>query len=311
MRVLSIVVVLVALLIAIPLSSSYFAPKTHSISGKCAIVTGSSGGIGVTIADELAKQKVSKIILAARSLNKLEAVAASLRVKHPSITIVPVQTDVSDDGSRKNLLARADEVFGSECARILVNNAGVLGWKYFADVTDKDIETVLDINLKGLIHLTRLFMPQMIERDAGHVVNIASIAGKVGSPLQHLYTASKHGVVGFTKSLRSELRFIGSSVTMHVICPGFITDAGMATEFVSVDGFDEVMKITGTSTPQDSADAVVAAIEYNTPDMIVNASPLRWLVVAMEVAPKLMESLPQPECIKTFFSAFGANAKRT
>lgn len=299
-------VVLVAALIAAPFGASYFAPQKHSLAGKCAVLTGASAGIGVTIANELALQKVSKIVIAARSEAKLNAVAASLAVEHTDVDVLAVRTDVADSESRKNLLAKVDEFFGDDCTRILVNNAGVLGWKRFEDATESDIDTVLNVNLNGLIQLTRLFYPGMLKQNAGHVVNIASVAGKIGGAMQHSYTASKHGVVGFTKSMRGEVQMQGSAVTLHSICPGFVTGVGMAADVMAgLPGYKETVEMAGSSTPQDSADAVVLAIEYDIPEIIVNSIPMRWLFTLNEAMPRFIEWLPEPDTSVTFFNAIG------
>lgn len=300
----NILVVALAVLFALPALKMYSTGKQHSLEGKCAVVTGASAGIGVIIADELAANGVTKLVLAARSMDKLEAVVATLQNDHPSIEAIAVQTDVADPNSRRKLHARATDFFGDTCSVILVNNAGVERWKAFTRMTEEEIDLTLDVNLRGLIYMTKLFLPNMLEQDSGHVVNIASLAGKVGGPFSQIYAASKFGVVGFTASLRREMDLLRSSVTHHVICPGFITEAGMAADGMSnIPHYDDVLQQSGSSTPRDSAKAVVRAIEYNEGEILVNSIPMQPLLALQELFPPLFEWIPLPEWQREFWTA--------
>lgn len=306
MRIVNLLVVLVAVLISIPCSMNYFSPVKHTLAGKCAVITGASYGIGVTFAHELARQNISKIVVAARSLEKLEAVATKLRQDWPKLAVLAVAADVSDDSSRKNLLSKSHAFFGDSCTTILVNNAGIENWKPLAKMTPEDIDRTIDVNFRGMIHLTRLFLPDMLKLNAGHVVNTGSISGLLGGPFQNIYAATKSGLSGFTGSMRAEMLQLKSAVTFHAICPGFIVDAGMASAgFSSLPNYDQVIAASGTSTPQDSADALVEAIVYDVPEIIVNSVPLRIMVVLVDIFPRFLEWLPVPAFMEEFYTAIG------
>jgi short-subunit dehydrogenase len=127
----------------------------------------------------------------------------------------------------------------------------------------------------------------MLERGRGHVVQIASGAGKVGVPFGVAYSTSKHGLVGLSNSLRSE--YFGRPVGFSVVCPGFVTDTGMYARWEG-DGF-KAPKIAGRSTPEKVAKVVVRCIQKDTAEVIVNTPPIRPLVVLANIAPGVTPTL--------------------
>eukprot|EP00746_Dinoflagellata_sp_MGD_P012646 gnl/MRDRNA2_/MRDRNA2_127026_c0_seq1.p1 gnl/MRDRNA2_/MRDRNA2_127026_c0~~gnl/MRDRNA2_/MRDRNA2_127026_c0_seq1.p1 ORF type:complete len:311 (+),score=61.05 gnl/MRDRNA2_/MRDRNA2_127026_c0_seq1:79-1011(+) len=299
-------VLALAILIGVPLHFTYNRSKVTSVKGQCAVVTGASMGIGVTIAEHLAAEGVTQLVLAARSVSKLEKVAEDLRKKYAGTTVLVVAADVSKDADRKQLKAKVTKAFGS-CG-ILVNNAGVERWGSFEKVSAETIDFQLDVNLKGLIHLTHEFLPDMLAAKKGHVVNIASFAGKMWGPFSQVYVASKFGVVGFTHAMRSEMMLRETGVTFHVICPAFITDVGMAADAISKAdpvNYEHVIGLFGSSTPMDSAKATVDAIEYDHPEIMLNSPPLRPLVILAAMFPRITEWLPMDEQTKAFYMNVG------
>src|SRR5207247_5700760 len=120
-------------------------------------------------------------------------------------------------------------------------------------------------------------VPGMVERQRGQIINMASMAGKVGPPLSETYAVTKAGLIGFTQSLRAS--YDGTGVSASAICPGFIADAGMFADRAARDGVAP-SKILGSSTPEKVAAAVVRAIRRNLPEVIVNPGPAR-LMAAM------------------------------
>src|SRR5262245_9805666 len=181
-----------------------------SIENRIAVVTGAGRGIGAAIAVELGKLG-AQVVLAARSRTELEETA---RVIGAKASVIP--TDVR----RKDELARLFEQVVTTLGPvdILVNAAGLGIFGPVVDFKDEDLEILIETNLRGIFFASRLVLPSMIERRQGHVINIASIAGKVGSANRAVYCASKFGVVGFTESLAEEVRQHG--VRVSVICPG-------------------------------------------------------------------------------------------
>lgn len=187
------------------------------LSGKVAVVTGAASGIGYALAERWVSEGM-KVVLADIEEDALEKAADKLG---ESGKVVAVPTDVSLAGSVDDL-ARQAESFGQ--VRIVCNNAGVAGvsarpgWEKSA----REWQWVLDVNLWGVINGIRAFMPGMVERNQGTIVNTASVAGLLPLPFGTPYAASKHAVVGISLSIRQELEMLGSSVRVSVLCPGWI-----------------------------------------------------------------------------------------
>jgi len=175
-----------------------------SIENQIAVVTGAGRGIGRAIAIELGDLG-ARLVLVAR--NRAELEDTSQRIGK-NASVVPV------DVRKKDQLRR---VFDSP-VDILVNAAGLGIFGPVTDFKDEDFETLIETNLRGIFFACRFVLPSMIERKRGHIINIASIAGKVGSANRAVYCASKFGVVGFTESLAEEVRQHGIRVSL--ICPG-------------------------------------------------------------------------------------------
>ena len=179
------------------------------ITGKVAVVTGAGRGIGRAVAVELAHMG-ARVVVASRSVAELEETAQMAG----SASVFPTDVRKKDDVHR--LLEHAVSQFGP--VDILVNAAGIGVASPVVDFSDSDYDAVLDTNLKSIFLASRCVLPSMIERGTGHIINIASIAGKVGSANLAVYCASKFGVVGFTQALAEEVRQHGIRVSL--ICPG-------------------------------------------------------------------------------------------
>jgi short-subunit dehydrogenase len=177
------------------------------------------------------------------------------------------------------LIARAEAEIGP--IDILVNNAGIETVARFERDTPEAFDRVLAVNLHAPIALTLAVVPGMLRRGRGHVVNISSGAGKVGVPYASSYATSKHGLVGFTHSLRCEYQ--GQPVGFSVICPAFVTDTGMYARWE--DGGIKAPKIVGRAKPEKVAEAVIKSILKNKAEIIVNTPPIRPLVVISNVFP--------------------------
>jgi len=179
------------------------------IKGRVAVVTGAGRGIGRAIAVELARMGAS-VVIAARNVSELEETARMAG----SASVVP--TDVRKREEVLRLLDHAQSQAGP--IDILVNAAGIGVTGPVAEFKESDFDDVLDTNLKSIFLACRGVLPSMISRGTGHIVNIASIAGKVGSANLAVYCASKFGVVGFSQALAEEVRQHGIRVSL--ICPG-------------------------------------------------------------------------------------------
>jgi len=249
------------------------------LRGATAIVTGASRGIGVYIARALAAEGVN-LALAARSLDDLENVRREM--EGLGVRAIAIQCDVAEAADREELIRQAEAEFGA--IDILINNAGIERVARFDQALESDIVDTLTINLEAPMLLTRAIVPGMLARGRGHVVNIASGAGKVGVPYGSSYCASKHGLVGFTNALRAEYR--GRPVGFSVVCPGFVTDAGMYDRWEQ-NGI-RAPKIAGTSKPEKVASVTVQCIKRNRAEVIVNTPPVRPLVVLANIAPSIV-----------------------
>jgi 3-oxoacyl-[acyl-carrier protein] reductase len=181
-----------------------------SIDNQIAVVTGAGRGIGRAIAIELGKLG-AQVVLAARSRTELEDTARTIGAK---ASIIP--TDVRKKEELYRLFEQVAVALGP--VDILVNAAGLGIFGPVVNFTDEDFEILIETNLRGIFFASQFVLPSMIERKRGHIINIASIAGKVGSANRAVYCASKFGVVGFTESLAEEVRQFG--IRASLICPG-------------------------------------------------------------------------------------------
>ncbi len=259
----------------------------RDLRGANAILTGASRGLGVLIGEALAVRGVN-LVLAARSASSLDRVADELASYGGKVTSVP--TDLSDPGQLEALAERAHKELGG--IDILVNNAGIEASHPYEDYPPEEIVRLIEVNLTAPMLLTRKVLPAMLEARRGHIVNIASLAGKASLPYQAPYATTKAALVMFTHTLRAEL--VDTGVGCSVVCPGFVADEGMYADMqrstgVSVPGFLAVSK------PSKVAEAVIKAIKQNSAELIVNPTPMRG-VIAMsqlfpDVAPRIMKMI--------------------
>lgn len=188
------------------------------LAGKVALITGASRGIGLAIAYRLAALGAS-VGLTARDRNRLDAVASELQ-SGTKVFTEPV--DLERPEQLAPLVARTEEALGP--IDILVNNAGVGAFAPIQDASERDWDRVLDTNLKAVFLLTKAVAPGMIRRKTGHIVNIASLAGKNAFAGGAVYCASKWGLLGLTQCAAEDLRAYG--IRVSAICPGSV-----ATDF--------------------------------------------------------------------------------
>jgi short-subunit dehydrogenase len=246
------------------------------LRGTTAILTGASRGLGVTIAKRLAAEGVN-LALAARSADALEDVRKL--VEEAGVRAAAIPTDVADRAQLEALLAETERQLGPP--DILVNNAGIEVLTPYDTYPPEEIEALVAVNLTAPMLLTRFVLPGMLERGRGHIVNIASLAGKSALPCEAPYATTKAGLVMFTQALRTELA--GTPVDASAVCPGLVSDEGMYAR-IEEQGFPAPWWI-GTTTPQKVADAVVKAIKRGSSELIVNGTPLRVPLAAAQVFP--------------------------
>ncbi|HLE85163.1 MAG TPA: SDR family NAD(P)-dependent oxidoreductase [Thermoanaerobaculia bacterium] len=195
------------------------------LRGRTAVVTGGGRGIGAAVARRLAAAGAA-VAVAARSGDEIEAVAGELRAAGARALAVPC--DVTDEGSVAALRRAVEAELGP--ADVLVNNAGVASSAPIARLSLAEWNRMFTVNATGTFLGTREFLPGMLERGWGRVVNVASIAGVAGARYIAAYAASKHAVVGLTRCAAAEGAARG--VTVNAVCPGYV-DTGMTDESVA------------------------------------------------------------------------------
>jgi 3-oxoacyl-[acyl-carrier protein] reductase len=198
------------------------------LRGKAALITGAGRGIGRAAA-LLFAQEGADLALASEVSGEIEAVAKEVRAL--GRTALPITADLRDEAQ----IERLARTVLAEMSRVdvLVHSAGVAIHGEVAGLSTETWDWTFAVNVRGMFLLTRALLPQFIQRRSGPIVNIASSLGKQGSPMRAAYTASKHAVVGFTKSLALEMRTHG--VRVNAICPGPVATPLRARNYPTED----------------------------------------------------------------------------
>ena len=213
---------------------------------RIALITGGGRGIGRAIALAFARQG-AKTVVSARTVAQVEAVAREI-----GVTAMALQCDVSDPASVKQMFGSVQKAFGRG-PDILVNNAGIAESAPLVHTDDELWHRHLAINLSGSFYCTRAALPSMIKGKWGRIINIASIAGKTGAPYISAYSASKHGLIGLTRSVALEVATLG--ITVNAICPGYV-DTQMTTRAIenittkTQRSSEEALEILEKTNPQ-------------------------------------------------------------
>lgn len=196
----------------------------RDLKSMCALITGATSGIGQATARKLAKEGCGKLILAARRTERLTALKAEL--EQLGAEVCTITLDVRD----KKAVDQAFEHLpkGFERIDVLLNNAGLAsGLDTFDNADMNDIEVMIDTNVKGLIYVSKAIIPHMIKQGSGHIINVASIAGKEVYGNGNVYCATKHAVDALTRGMRVDL--VSKGIKVSQIAPGAVN-----TEFSTV-----------------------------------------------------------------------------
>ena len=194
------------------------------LKGMVVLLTGGSRGIGPIVAEALAKRG-AKVALAARSESGLHDVSRHLSELGTETLVMPI--DLRESSQREQLVADVQRKFGK--IDVLINNAGLETEGAYVDLSWTAIRDTIEVNLIAPMGLAHLVLPRMIERNAGHIVNIASIAAKSGAPYAATYSGTKAGLAEWTRAMRLELANTGAHFS--TIFPGYVREFGMFAKF--------------------------------------------------------------------------------
>ena len=197
----------------------------QKLKGRRALVTGASSGIGSALARTLAAEGADVLIVARRQA-RLDALAAEIRADH-GVEVDVLATDLAVPGAAETVFAYATQ--GGKCVDVLVNNAGFGDYRYFLDAEWSRYVDLIQLNITTLTALCHRFLPSMVERGFGHVMNIASVAAYLPNPSFAVYAGSKVYVRNFSEALDCELKGTG----VRVIC---VSPGGTRTEFLDQAG---------------------------------------------------------------------------
>ncbi len=243
-----------------------------SLAGGNVLVTGATGGLGQAIARAFADRGAT-LLLTGRRTAVLEPLARSLGARA-----------LECDLARREEVDRLARVAVDAELDVLVANAGLPASGALTELTQVEIDRMLEVNLRAPIALARAIAPGMIERHRGHLVFMSSLAGKSASPLASVYSATKFGLRGFALALREDLRAEGVGVSL--VLPGFIRDAGLFA-----DANVRLPPGVGTKSPQDVAAAVLHAVERNRAEVGVAPIGLRVGATLAGIVPDLAASV--------------------
>ena len=220
------------------------------MTNNVAIITGSGGGIGSAVAQTLAANGMKIALLGGNNLEKLSATADAVR-KYSDCLVIP--GDLTDMEFLSGAVSQAAEYFGK--IDTLINNAGVAQNTPFEAVSVAEFDRIMAINTKVPYFLTQFALPFLRKSDAAAVINIASVVAHAGYPQQSVYTASKHALLGMTKSIANELH--KENIRVHAISPG-----GVYTDMVKISRPD--LSPDGMIMPEDIAEIVLFFLSRRT-----------------------------------------------
>jgi NADP-dependent 3-hydroxy acid dehydrogenase YdfG len=230
------------------------AKEPRSLQGKVVAITGGARGIGKATAQALVR-KGARV-----AIGDLDAELAAQTAEGLGGDAIGLELDVTKRDSFADFLAQVEERLGP--LDVIVNNAGIMPVGPFVEETDATARRQVDINVHGVLYGMKLAMPGMMRRGSGHIVNIASTAGKAGLPGGATYCATKHAVVGVSEAVRAELRDTG--VEVSCVMPA-VVDTELGSGLVEARG----VKV---SKPEEVADAIVDALELPRFDVFVPRS---------------------------------------
>jgi NAD(P)-dependent dehydrogenase (short-subunit alcohol dehydrogenase family) len=243
----------------------------EKLRGRVAVVTGAASGIGLALAERFADEGM-RVVMADVEAAALDIAAAAVRAKTASVLAVHIDVSHADDVER--LARETYAAFGA--AHVVCNNAGVAVFGAAHEHSLADWQWVMGVNLWGVIHGVRAFVPRMLAGgDEGHIVNTASMAGLTTAPFMSVYDVTKHGVVALSESMFKEFEATGASIGVSVVCPGLINtsitrssrnrppelaEEGKAGPMAQAFGQELAARLTRGCPPSEVAEQVVRGI---------------------------------------------------
>jgi short-subunit dehydrogenase len=262
------------------------------------LLTGASGGLGTYIARALAPHGLNQALVAfpGKDLPPLKE-----ELESNNIDAFYLVADLRIREERRRVVEEVRSKYGR--IDILINNAGVEITAPFHTLSEDDVRSLIEVNLEAPMQLTRMVLPEMVERGSGHIVNMSSLAGKSGPAYQEPYAATKSALIAFTMSLRET--YFRSGVSASAICPGFV-EAGIYARLKQSSGCS-APALVGTSPPEKVGRAVIRAIQEDIPQVIISRYPVRPLLLLAELSPRfgawMARAMGASEFFKRVFEA--------
>jgi short-subunit dehydrogenase len=245
------------------------------------LITGASSGIGYCLAEQ-AGQAGARLVLAARSADRLEELAGKLRARGVDVLAAP--TDITREEERRHLLDQVVEHFGG--LDVLINNAGIASFAHFADSTEEILRQVMEVNFFAPVELIRLAIPILARGQQPAVVNVSSMCGRRGMPAWPEYSASKFALCGMTEALRSEL--VRFDIDVLLILPG-LTRTELPQHLLKNQGRFKI-DFEGAMPAEDVAAGILHALQHNRAETVLGREA-RWLLRFNRFFPRLVDWL--------------------
>jgi all-trans-retinol dehydrogenase (NAD+) len=213
------------------------------------LITGGATGIGKEMGKIALEKGVANLIIWDIDKVKLKETESEFKTQYSNVNIIVV--DVSDLQQIISASEKTKQLVGT--IDILINNAGILIGKYFHEHTHSDIHNGMIINANAYMHVVREFLPEMLNSNSGHICNVASAAGMLGNPKMSIYCASKSAVIGWSDSLRLEMKKLGMNIHISIVTPNYI-NTGM------IPGVKSLIPII---EKEEAAQKIIKGIEQN------------------------------------------------
>ncbi len=255
----------------------------NASDGKVVIITGASSGIGAAVARRLARDGM-RLTLAARRLDRLELVAADVHALGGEALIA--ETDVRNRDELRRMVDATLDQWGR--IDVLINNAGITRDRLLVRFSPEKISAEIHTNLIAAIECTQMVLPTMLRQKSGHIINISSVAGLVGTPGSTVYSASKFGIIGFSDALRRELQ--KTRIHVSAFCPGY-TPTELSPDLKAIaEGLPNAPHMPGLIPVNYVADQIARLINHPRGRVIIPAS-WKLMVFVSTLFPSIADKL--------------------